>query len=330
MSNIDKCINGGLNNEYRFSVYSNDPADGLDNTISYEKEGDSVIKPLAETQGMDLVYFGARYYDPEIGVWLSHDPAGQFNNPYGYGGNGCNPVVYVDPNGEIFGFLIAVGIVSVVTMAVDYLDKRINQDKSHKEAVKETGVYIGYDSRVHEDVKEFLEDDNGGKVEPTFTGTISESSDEDIELENDPFPELSGSTQSDHQMNTQLNWNPNWAEAMSGPEATFSGTNFTFLGDAYSAVSGHFSRGALPEGVYTATNPRRRTKQGMVDPCGFGWSVDLSNKRGRKTLRIHPDQVPYGTRGCIGIQGCTKLLYEELNRYFQQNRSFLLWVDYDM
>ena len=41
-------------------------------------------------------YFGARYYDPLLGMWMSPDPAGQFSNPYSYGGD---PVNYVDPTG---------------------------------------------------------------------------------------------------------------------------------------------------------------------------------------------------------------------------------------
>jgi len=46
-------------------------------------------------------YFGARYYDSDLSVWLSVDPmAGKYPNssPYLYCEN--NPVVYVDPNGE--------------------------------------------------------------------------------------------------------------------------------------------------------------------------------------------------------------------------------------
>ena len=40
--------------------------------------------------------FGARYYDPFFGLWMSPDPAGQFANPYTYGGD---PLNYVDPMG---------------------------------------------------------------------------------------------------------------------------------------------------------------------------------------------------------------------------------------
>ena len=42
-------------------------------------------------------YFGSRYFDPFFGMWMSPDPAGQFANPYSYGGD---PVNFVDPNGE--------------------------------------------------------------------------------------------------------------------------------------------------------------------------------------------------------------------------------------
>ena len=41
---------------------------------------------------------GARWYDPELGMFLSPDPAGQYANPYSYtDGNAINRV---DPNGE--------------------------------------------------------------------------------------------------------------------------------------------------------------------------------------------------------------------------------------
>src|SRR5574344_2962057 len=45
-------------------------------------------------------YFGARYFDPFFGMWMSPDAAGQYANPYTYGGD---PVNYVDPTG-LFSF----------------------------------------------------------------------------------------------------------------------------------------------------------------------------------------------------------------------------------
>lgn len=56
-----------------------------------------------------LLYFGARYYDPELGLWLSPDPASQFANPYTPMGG--DPVNYVDPDGESILAAIVMGAV---------------------------------------------------------------------------------------------------------------------------------------------------------------------------------------------------------------------------
>lgn len=45
-------------------------------------------------------FFGARYFDPFFGLWMSPDPAGQYANPYTYGGD---PVNFIDPTG-LWGF----------------------------------------------------------------------------------------------------------------------------------------------------------------------------------------------------------------------------------
>jgi RHS repeat-associated protein len=58
-------------------------------------------------EGLELDYFGARYYDPELGMWISPDPARQFASPYAYS---PNPVNSVDPDGNYFtteeGYLV--------------------------------------------------------------------------------------------------------------------------------------------------------------------------------------------------------------------------------
>ena len=59
-----------------------------------------------------LLYFGARYYDPELGLWLSPDPASQFANPYSPMGG--DPVNYVDPDGES---ILAAAIIGAVVGA---------------------------------------------------------------------------------------------------------------------------------------------------------------------------------------------------------------------
>ena len=44
-----------------------------------------------------LNYFGARYLDPMLGMWISVDPKRQHFSPYMYGSN--NPIIRFDPNG---------------------------------------------------------------------------------------------------------------------------------------------------------------------------------------------------------------------------------------
>ncbi|PZW62348.1 RHS repeat-associated core domain-containing protein [Fibrobacter sp. UWR1] len=48
----------------------------------------------------ELNYFGTRYLDPMLGLWTSVDPARQFSSPYLYMGNGYNPIIGYDPDGN--------------------------------------------------------------------------------------------------------------------------------------------------------------------------------------------------------------------------------------
>lgn len=63
-----------------------------------------------ETVDTGNYYYGARYYDPKVSVWLSVDPKAHWypgHGPYNFSLN--NPVNLVDPNGmwvEGGGFLI--------------------------------------------------------------------------------------------------------------------------------------------------------------------------------------------------------------------------------
>lgn len=100
----------------------------------------------------------------------------------------------------------------------------------------------------------------------------------------------------------------------------------------YSGISGPFGKGSLPPGYYTASNFRERTKKGMVCPDG-GWSLDLTPqfKTDREYLRIHPDQSPVGTEGCIGI-ACkdSGRFYDDLMYYFDHEYDAInVIVNYD-
>ena len=56
-------------------------------------------KEFDQEGGINLDYFGARYYDPEIGRWTSTDPAGQHHDAYMYASS--NPVMRIDPDGRL-------------------------------------------------------------------------------------------------------------------------------------------------------------------------------------------------------------------------------------
>ncbi|MCQ2096314.1 MAG: RHS repeat-associated core domain-containing protein [Fibrobacter sp.] len=47
----------------------------------------------------ELNYFGARYLDPMLGLWISVDAARQYDSPYTYVGN--NPIITTDPDGNV-------------------------------------------------------------------------------------------------------------------------------------------------------------------------------------------------------------------------------------
>jgi RHS repeat-associated protein len=55
---------------------------------------------IVYNQGSNLFYFGARYYDAELGRWTSVDPKAQFFDLFAYAGNGYNPIIATDPDGQ--------------------------------------------------------------------------------------------------------------------------------------------------------------------------------------------------------------------------------------
>ena len=97
---------GGLNGAIDYYAYgtSSEIMHGNveDNKRWQGKEEDGPIRKL---------YFGSRYFDPFFGMWLTPDPAGQFANPYTYGGD---PVNYVDPNGEFVHIIVGAVVGAVV------------------------------------------------------------------------------------------------------------------------------------------------------------------------------------------------------------------------
>jgi RHS repeat-associated protein len=59
--------------------------------------------------GTNLDYFGARYYDADMGIWISPDAQRQFHGPYTYAGNGTSPTNGVDKDGNLLVIGAVVG-----------------------------------------------------------------------------------------------------------------------------------------------------------------------------------------------------------------------------
>ena len=92
------------------------PAGPVFDYFPYGKQKEEVVTPEKITQtftgkefdlfeqdttsgddGEGWYYFGARYYDADVGLWTAVDPAGEYYSPYTYVGN--NPIAAIDPNG---------------------------------------------------------------------------------------------------------------------------------------------------------------------------------------------------------------------------------------
>jgi len=62
----------------------------------FDEEGQDSVNGVS---GIQCYYFGARYFDPEVGVWGSCDPVEQFYNAYLYAS--CNPISHIDTDGRL-------------------------------------------------------------------------------------------------------------------------------------------------------------------------------------------------------------------------------------
>ena len=89
-----------------------------------------------------LTYFGARYYDPDIGRFMGMDPA-QFTesnvhsfNKYAYGNN--NPYVYIDPDGEaslwVTVAFVAIGVAFLVYKGKQATERMAENNRAQTQA----------------------------------------------------------------------------------------------------------------------------------------------------------------------------------------------------
>lgn len=107
------------------SVALTDQNGGLTNSITYEpfgsidqdhSSGPDTFRPKFTGKEYDeligLDYMGSRYYDSDIGRFVSPDPMEQYYSPYSYGDN--DPLSGKDPDGNEFAFIIALVVAAIV------------------------------------------------------------------------------------------------------------------------------------------------------------------------------------------------------------------------
>ncbi|MBN1600170.1 MAG: ParB N-terminal domain-containing protein, partial [Chitinispirillaceae bacterium] len=83
---------GAVSDVQGISGSRTDPLRQKFTTKEFDEEGDENGAP-----GIQAYHFGFRVYDPDVGVWMSTDPADQYWNTYSY--CGADPVNFTDPDG---------------------------------------------------------------------------------------------------------------------------------------------------------------------------------------------------------------------------------------
>ena len=106
---------GNLYRQTRYTAYGEVRGryDGNANVVAAEAALRHEFTGYQSEEKSGLQYAGARYYLPELGVFASHDPAGQFASPYAYGPG--DPINGTDRDGRFFVSLIRALVKAIVS-----------------------------------------------------------------------------------------------------------------------------------------------------------------------------------------------------------------------
>jgi len=241
-----------------------------------------------------LIYFGARYYDPEVGRFITKDLVDpllsnpQDLNRYIYCLN--NPLKYVDPFGLSWWNPFSWDWGGIWDAFTDFFTDIIPSFfESFGNWLTGEGWYTNAELR---DINRLASGFSGRLLGLTIPTNVQQTT---SPLRRMPF--IPGRYDYLHFENNALIWRSGWGRPLAN----------------WAAVSGPGGRGRLPDGLYMGDNLRIRPRtKGMIRE-GVGWSLDLNPQfqTDRTYLRIHPDDILRpGTRGCIGVQAPAYGLWE--------------------
>ena len=250
-------------------------------------------------QETGLYYYGARYYDPKVSIFVNVDPLVEKTmQPYAYANN--NPVMRVDPDGRIDDW------VEKANGDIYWDNKATSQDTT-----KPGEIYRG---KYYERTKEWNNSKHKGLVleiyhtykkmrySPVKVATIN----------------IEGAMRNSKLGDVTVDIN-----------VTFENDKTKTIG-SYTAVAGGFGNGAPENGEYTVDTywnrePGKGNYSKGMNKHGIGFSFFLNPQfsTGRSELRIHPDGNNEGTQGCIGLCGNSDALkdFRDKTNYFLKTQK---------
>lgn len=190
----------------------------------------------------DYDYFGARYYDSDLGRWMTVDPLMDKYpgwSPYNYTYN--NPLKYIDPNGmEIW---VNTGMIDENGKEIIYEYKNGKYYHNNEEVQKNTGWFTNPYSGFAQTVFNALQELERSKMGLEIIAKLTEESSADYTIN-----ELGGLIGSNIKGN-DIYWNPADAWAMGENDNLITSPGFINLG--HELAHGYLiENGILNEGVW--------------------------------------------------------------------------------
>jgi RHS repeat-associated protein len=245
-------------------------------------------KELDEETG--LYYYGARYYTPEVSIWLSVDPlADKYPSMSAFMYCAGNPMRYIDPDGRSFG---------------DYFDR--------------LGNYLGNDGK--EDGKVYLLNEGlRAKTENKNVNWGGKLSDKHAKALKSKSTEIDMNSDLGYMIRTV------YAEMRSGDDnakiivAESVKNRLDRKLGSYENPDGTYKGVINVKGAYSITNPKDKAHDSFANPTNHIYNNDAETNAWRSSISAAL-KVHFGISGDIG-KGVTS--YHSLSStYFDNNKAY--------